>query len=143
MSKKAFMKPMYELLLVAGRYVADQVEQCKAEEFMGDITLSQATYLKEIGEMGNPALSELAVRMKHSKPSVTIAISKLEAKGYVQKIQSDDDRRLFHVHLTDKGNRFHDMSNRIKTLLISKVSAALTETELSQLVVLLRKILKQ
>jgi DNA-binding MarR family transcriptional regulator len=135
-------KQLVDLTTEIIRYVMDQVETCRAEELVHDISLNMSAYLKEISEMQNPTLSELAVRMKRSKPTVTIAIDKLEAKDYVRRVQSDDDRRSFHIHLTDKGTRFAEVKNTCQDALYKKISESLNEQEVEQMISLNKKIFR-
>ena len=67
-------------------------------------TARQIVYIDTINMLGNPNLGEIAKALKLSKPSVTAIVDKLARKGYIEKFQSDEDKRSFHVHLSAKGN---------------------------------------
>lgn len=45
-------------------------------------------------------MSQLAERLNIAKPSVTTALNKLTALGYVIKTQSEDDKRVWRMALT-------------------------------------------
>ena len=45
-------------------------------------------------------MSDVAARLEVSRPTATVALEKLEQKGYVTKVPSSIDRRVSHVHLT-------------------------------------------
>ncbi|MCG6535321.1 MAG: MarR family transcriptional regulator, partial [Syntrophales bacterium LBB04] len=66
----------------------------------------QFAYLEQIARLGNPTTSELARKLRVSKPTVSVAVDKLEEAGYVRKTISDEDRRTHHLHLTAKGQQF-------------------------------------
>jgi len=78
-------------------------------------TARQIEYIEVINKLGNPNLGEIAKALNISKPSVTAIVDKMTEKGYIKKIQSDEDRRSFHVHLSDKGKKvvqMHDETHK-------------------------------
>jgi DNA-binding MarR family transcriptional regulator len=64
------------------------------------LTINQFHYLDAISRLREPTLTEIAEKMNISKASVTVGINKLIKLGFVQKIRSSEDRRVFHVCLT-------------------------------------------
>ena len=50
-------------------------------------------------------ISSIAEDLGISMPSVTVAINKLQAKGYVQKVRCEADSRVVYVKLTRSGKR--------------------------------------
>ena len=122
------------------RYVVDQIESCRVEVMVNDISFTLSLYLKEIAEMGSPTLSEVSIHMKRSKPSVTIAVDKLENKGYVKRVQADQDRRSFHIHLTEKGKRFNEAQKTTENRMYEKISNTLNDEETKQLIAINKKI---
>lgn len=135
-------KALREIAADVTRYILEQIDACKAEEMMSDISISMSTYLREIFQMNNPTLSELAAHMRRSKPSVTIAIDKLESKGYVERVQADQDRRSFHIHLTEKGKRFNEINRSIEEKFDDKISSSLSDQEILQMVALIKKMFR-
>lgn len=69
------------------------------------LTISQLQYIDAIGALGEPTITEVADKLDVTKPSTTIAVKKLIKMGYVQKTQSSEDRRIFHVTLTGAGKQ--------------------------------------
>jgi DNA-binding MarR family transcriptional regulator len=86
------------------------------------LTARQMRYLDTINALGNPSPSEIAKALKLKKPSVTALIVQLEALGILRKVDSDTDRRGYHVHLTEKAMEFcleHDaVHKRLAAVLI-------------------------
>ena len=105
-----------------------------------DITHHQLNYLKVIIRMKNPTISELASELKLTKPTVTVMIDKLVAKGYVKKVKSDEDRRCSHLHIDNKGEQINDILDNVHEELAGKISRKLNETETRILMELLKKI---
>ena len=67
------------------------------------LTISQLQYIDAIYMLGEPSITELAARLHFTKASVTSGIQKLIQLGYVGKKQSREDKRVFHVSLTESG----------------------------------------
>ena len=117
-----------------------QMEEASKEQFnLSHLTHTQLHYLENIYRLGNPNITELAIQLKLSKPTVKVAVDWLIEKEYVFKVQSDEDRRSAHIHLTEKGkliNQMHDYAHKRIAELLSK---KLTSKELEDLVALLNK----
>lgn len=94
-------------------------------------------YIDEMGEAGI-APSRLSERMGVSKARVTVILSTLSRKGYVQMVASDSDRRCTSAHLTAEGKAYFE-HQQIKTrapfaLLIERMG----EEDASEFIRLLR-----
>lgn len=107
------------------RLVSAVEEDAKEQCGMQDLTATQVNYIEIIGELGNPTITELAAVMKLTKPSVTIVVDRLVAKGFVYKMPSDTDKRSSFLHLTELGthiNRWHDNAhNYMIDLIVKKI----------------------
>jgi DNA-binding MarR family transcriptional regulator len=104
--------------------------------------MKQLVYLDTIASLDHPTFSDLAKHMQVSKPSVTAIVGKLVQKGYVEKVQSAEDRRAFHVPLTDKGKTLSQMHENIHRRIAEHFTHALDDHELHQFARLLNKALK-
>jgi len=120
-----------------------EMEELAREQLnIKELTTAQMHYLEIINEMSNPNITELATEMQLTKPTVTVALDKLIQKGYVTKIQSDEDRRSSHLHLTKKGMQINQMHERAHTQFAELMQEALEPEELEKLTVLLEKLTK-
>ena len=69
-----------------------------------------------------------------SAPSVTVAVKKLERKGYVCKSRGKDDGRRIYVRLTDLGRRA-DISHRyFHRQMVHAVARAMPESDRAALI---------
>lgn len=118
-----------------------QVEERTKEQFnFSELTITQMHYLESINHLINPTITELAAEMNLTKPTVTNVVDKLIEKEFLKRIKSDEDRRITHLHLTEKGkqiNRMHDQAHRTLAKTIKK---KLTVTELNIWIELLVKV---
>lgn len=69
------------------------------------LTISQLQYIDAIDVLGKPTITEIADKLNITKSSTTIGVNKLIKMGYVQKTQSSEDKRVFHVTLTGSGRQ--------------------------------------
>ena len=66
-------------------------------------------HLNEVGRAKTQKLGEVAII---TSGTITHTVNKLVKQGYVEKVQDDDDRRVYWVQITDQGredfNRVHE-----------------------------------
>ena len=68
-----------------------------------DLNPGQAGILFTLSHRGNLTQRELAARIGITPPSMTVALRKMEEKGYVIKQPDELDQRKIRIHLTEKG----------------------------------------
>ena len=118
-----------------------QMEDSAREQYnLSSLTLTQMHYLEVISKLDNPNITELAHAMKLTKPTVKVAIDKLIEKDYVLKIQSDEDRRSAHLHLTEKGKLINQMHDYAHKRIAEFIGNKLNQDEQDQIFRLLDKI---
>jgi DNA-binding MarR family transcriptional regulator len=105
------------------------------------LTMSQIHYLDMIHHLQKPTLSDLARRMKVSKPTVTVAVETLGRKGYVRKVRSLEDKRILNVHLTARGETIAELHDQIHRGYADRIDAVLDSTDLASLSEVLNKVL--
>jgi len=71
--------------------------------------------LEAIGTEGERSMSEAAKKLNITVGTLTTAVAKLMAKGYVERRRTEEDKRVVLVKLTEKGRiansvheRFHE-----------------------------------
>jgi DNA-binding MarR family transcriptional regulator len=122
-----------------GDLEAEFVKKYQEEGF----TARQIVYIDIINTLGNPNLGEIAKALKLSKPSVTAIVDKLESKGYIEKFQSDEDRRSFHVHLSTKGKNLVKMHGETHNKIVDMLQNNLDSKDLKNLVTILNKVVSK
>lgn len=101
---------------------------------------SQHSMLLTINFNGNISQKELAKRMEISPAAVTVTIKKLEAQGFIQRSQSEDDSRVNNISVTPKGKEIIDKSSEIFDAVDRKTFDGFSEEELDQLTAYLKRI---
>ena len=90
-----------------------------------------------IHALNEPAVNEFANFIQVSSPNAAYKVNSLIQKGYIVKVQSDTDKREFHLRLTDKYYDYFDLSQSY----ISKVSKRIEERFTTEELKLLDKVL--
>jgi DNA-binding MarR family transcriptional regulator len=112
-------------------------------EGFSDITMNQMLYLETIARLEEPTFGDLADHLGVTRPSVSVIVKKLVETGYIHKVQSDLDGRVYHLHLTEKGNRFNELHSEVHQILAHRITENLDQDEIEALAVLLEKIALQ
>lgn len=118
-----------------------RVQQQAGDGFSG-LTISQFQYLNTIHALGQPTISDIAYRLGFSKASVTMGVNRLVNLGYVEKTQSSEDRRVFHVCLTASGQQLVRAKFEALKEYEMFILGALSEDEARQFEAILAKLVK-
>jgi len=133
---------LVETVEIITRAISDIESEIIDQNELKNLSMKQIHYLEIITRLGNPTLSEIADALKITKPSVTAIVEKLANQKYLKKVQSDEDRRAFHVHVTKKGVRVSKLHDDVHRLLVDSFQKALSVAELKKLTSLLNKIVE-
>ena len=68
-----------------------------------DLTFHEIHTIEAIGDLTNGTVSEIAKTVGVTQSTMSTMIDKLVKKGIAERIRSDKDRRVLHIHLTKKG----------------------------------------
>jgi DNA-binding MarR family transcriptional regulator len=135
------MKNLVDIIAKLSQKLGQTEEAAKEQFKFNELTLTQMYYLETISNLKNPNVTELAKAMGLTKPTVTVAVDKLTDKDFIYKVQSDEDRRSSHLHLTEKGKLINEMHDYAHRRFAESMRKSLTESELNELTVLLNKLL--
>src|SRR5439155_15705937 len=89
----------------------------------------QASVLDHLDEVEPTTLMDLARHMGVTPGTMSIAIDRLERKGYVVRLRDATDRRRVHVRLTSAGVRVRAATSVLDPARVDAVLARLTEDE--------------
>jgi DNA-binding MarR family transcriptional regulator len=126
----------------ASALMAELESQAFQDERFAELSMRQMFYLNTIIRIEHPTFSDLARELSVSKPSVTAIVTTLIKKGYVRKVQDDEDRRAFHIVLTPQGVQFEQLHASIHKRLADLLASRLNGEDLEQLSRLMEKALR-
>jgi DNA-binding MarR family transcriptional regulator len=89
----------------------------------------QASILDHLDELAPTTVMDLARHMGVTAATMSLAIDRLERKGYVVRLRDATDRRRVHVRLTTAGVRVRDASSVLDPARVDALLARLTEDE--------------
>ncbi len=84
-----------------------RVEEKMLHHSVLDLSISELDMLESVGKFGDDgcSISEIARDYDATLPTVTVAVKRLEAKGFVEKVRSSKDGRMVRVGLTRIGKK--------------------------------------
>lgn len=107
---------------------------------LGNLSVNQFMYLDAISRFKDATISELAREMNLAKPTVTNAVNFLVAGGYIDKVQSSGDKRVFYIRLNRKGVKVIEAHKQIHKRVAEEIMNPLTQDEAAVLLSLFEKI---
>ncbi|MBC8390864.1 MAG: MarR family transcriptional regulator [Actinobacteria bacterium] len=131
-----------DIITILTTKIAKIEEEALAESRFSELTGKQMHYLEAISNLNNPYLGELATELNLSKPSITAIIDKFEEKEFIRKVKSDEDRRVSHIHMAERGKEIEKVHSKIHMRISNIFTSKLTKNELKSLIHLLSKIVK-
>ena len=89
----------------------------------------QASILDHLDEIEPTTVMELAAHMGVTAATMSIAVDRLEKKGYVVRVKDAKDRRRVHVRLTTAGVRVREASSVLDPSRVEALVARLSDEE--------------
>lgn len=100
----------------------------RTEEYK-DVTTNDMHVIEAIGMEGAKNMTSVARSLEVTTGTLTIAINSLVKKGYVDRVRSEEDRRVVLISLSEKGRRAYLHHRRFHEQMIESVVEELTEEE--------------
>lgn len=107
---------------------------------VGTLTQPQFAVLEVLAHLGPLKMCEIAGKLLMSGANVTGVVDRLEKKGLVKRVTEAEDRRMFHIHLTEAGRRLIAEVFPVHAKKIEKLTSALSAHEKLELTRLLKKL---
>lgn len=104
------------------------------------LTPPQFYVLATIGYAGGLPFGEIGAKMMVTVSNLTGIVDRLEEKKLVSRRRDENDRRVVHVVLTEKGAKLYKNTIPLFEKSISHVFSALDKPQQKELSVLLRKL---
>ena len=109
-----------------------------------NLTIREMHLIECVGEdrETGKTVSEIAEFLKIAKPSVTVAVGKLEKKGYLSKNGCQMDGRVVRVTLTREGRKVYAYHKQYHMSMIHEIEGEFCEDEQEMLVRVITKLNK-
>ena len=86
------------------------------------LTTVETFCMESIMALGSPTVNEFATFMRISPPNAAYKVNSLAKKGYIRKVQSPDDRREYHLEVTQKYIDYYNISAAYTTEVVARVN---------------------
>lgn len=124
-----------EVLVKLFNEIMDIEEKAIITEEFKDISNNDMHIIEAIGKEEPKNMSAIAKRLSVTVGTLTIAINNLVKKGYVNRVRSEEDRRVVLISLSEKGNKAFDHHKRFHE---EMVEATLRDLDAEESKVLVR-----
>ncbi len=130
-----------ESVLVALRSIIRAIDLYSKELVRNhSVTGPQLLLLKEVAHIGNATVGNLAKRANLSSATVTGILDRLEKRGLVERIRSEDDRRKVFIKATEEGiNLYRQAPSMLQERFVSEFTK-LQDWEQTQILSSLQRI---
>ncbi|MEG1847536.1 MAG: MarR family transcriptional regulator [Lachnospiraceae bacterium] len=108
----------------------NQIEEraLRTEDYQG-ITTNDMHVIEAIGVDTQKNMSSVAKTLSVTMGTLTIAVNSLVKKGMVQRVRSEEDRRVVLVSLTESGIKAHEHHKQFHNHMIAQIVKGLSEEE--------------
>lgn len=103
------------------------------EDREASLTSAETISVEVIYALNRPTVSEYANFLNISHPNAAYKISSLVRKGYVKKIRSKDDRREFHLEVTDKFLSYNNLKYDYIVKVMERIREHFSEDDVKKL----------
>lgn len=97
------------------------------------LTTVETFCMETILALGRPTVNEFATFMNISSPNAAYKVNSLIKKGYINKVQSQEDRREYHLEVTQKYIDYYNISSRYTDLVMDRICKRFTPEECEKL----------
>jgi DNA-binding MarR family transcriptional regulator len=87
-----------------------------------NLTTVETFCAETIMALGRPSVNEFATFMRISPPNAAYKVNSLVKKGYIRKVQSHQDRREFHLEVTQKYIDYNNISASYTEVVMDRIT---------------------
>lgn len=102
------------------------------------LTTVETFCMEIIYAMKNPTVNEFAAMTNISSPNAAYKVNSLIKKGYLKKIQSMDDKREYHLEVTEKYLNYYNISYQYMETVMKRIEQRFSAEELAVMEKILR-----
>lgn len=118
-----------EILVKLFRNINAMEEQALRNGEYTDISINDMHVIEAISADSSRNMTSVAKDLAVTTGTLTIAVNGLVKKGYVDRVRSEEDRRVVLISLTEKGRKAFGRHQQFHKEMVEAVVAQLTEQE--------------
>lgn len=97
------------------------------------LTTAETFCMEVIHALDHPTVNQFAAFTGISPPNAAYKVSNLIQKGYVEKIQSTEDKREYHLAPTQKYFDYYDISHSYMEKVVSRIEERFSDEDIEHL----------
>lgn len=110
------------------------------EDREASLTTVETYCVEVIYALDNPTVNEFASFLGISPPNAAYKVNRLVQKGYIEKIQSYEDKREYHLRVTDKFYHYYNIGLSYINVVSKRIMENCTQDEINSLNKMLMRI---
>lgn len=110
-------------------YFACHTRHVRDPDSTGLLSRHQASVLDHLDEIDPTTVNELARHMGVTAGTMSLALDRLERKGYVVRLRDSVDRRRVHVRLTSAGVRIREATSVLDPSRVEALLARMSDAD--------------
>ena len=97
------------------------------------LTTVETFCMETIYALNRPSIQEFANFIGLSSPNAAYKVQSLIKKGYINKVQSEEDKREYYLEVTDRFLEYYDMTYSYTMKVVRRMEKRFTPEELEKL----------
>ena len=97
------------------------------------LTTVETFCMETIQALGTPTVNEFANFINISPPNAAYKVNSLVKKGYLTREQSDDDKREYHLCVTQKYNDYYNISYQYLSTVMDRIEKRFSQEDVARL----------
>ncbi len=97
------------------------IEEANLQNQHVSLSMTEVHILEAIEKSDSNMMSAVAKYLMITQGTLTVSVSKLEKKGYVERIKDESDRRIVRLKNTEKANTVLQVHNDFHKQMIDKI----------------------
>lgn len=106
----------------------------KIQDREASLTTVETFCMEIIYLLNGPTVNEFAKIASLSSPNAAYKVNNLIKKGYLEKVQSKEDKREYHLYVTKKYLDYYNISHHYLDTVIARLEERFTKEELETVV---------
>lgn len=101
------------------------------------LTPTEMFCVEVVNTLERPTIKELTEFMDTSQSNMTYRVSNIIKKGYLKKIQSEEDKREYYLEATDKFYKYYDIRTQYINTVLDRLEEKISEEDMNVLIKIL------
>lgn len=97
------------------------------------LTATETFTIEVIHALNRPRVSDVTEFLELSHPNIAYKIASLIKKGYLRKIQSEEDKREFYLECTDKFYKYYEMKTEYIKVVLGRLKEQSSKEDIKKL----------